>query len=91
MPAHQVTLFQGRPVLLDGFWGYVAFRGIFKGFQGNEPGDSRQIGAYGYSRDMPLERMLRDVRMFQVGGGTSQAQMNMVSRSVFKRKFDLRK
>jgi len=54
--------------------------------------DSLQMfGAYGYSQDMPLERMLRDVRMFQIGGGTSEAQMNMIARSVFKRKFELRK
>jgi alkylation response protein AidB-like acyl-CoA dehydrogenase len=54
--------------------------------------DSLQVfGASGYSRDLPLERMLRDVRMFQIGGGTSQAQMNMVARALFKRKFDYRK
>ena len=51
----------------------------------------QMYGAYGYSQDLPLERMLRDVRMFQIGGGTSQAQINMLARSVFKRKFDLRK
>jgi alkylation response protein AidB-like acyl-CoA dehydrogenase len=54
--------------------------------------DSLQMfGAYGYSQDMPLERMLRDVRMFQIGGGTTQAQLNMIARSIFKRKFKLRK
>jgi len=54
--------------------------------------DSLQMfGAYGYSRELPLERMLRDVRMFQIGGGTTQAQLNMIARSIFKRKFDLRK
>jgi alkylation response protein AidB-like acyl-CoA dehydrogenase len=53
--------------------------------------DSLQMfGAYGYSQELPLERMLRDVRMFQIGGGTSQAQMNMIARSVFRRKFELR-
>jgi alkylation response protein AidB-like acyl-CoA dehydrogenase len=51
----------------------------------------QMFGAYGYSQDLPLERMLRDVRMFQIGGGTTQAQLNMVARSIFKRKFDLRK
>ncbi len=51
----------------------------------------QMFGAYGYSQDLPLERMLRDVRMFQIGGGTTEAQMNMVARSVFKRKFDYRK
>ena len=43
----------------------------------------QMFGASGYSRDLPLERMLRDVRMFQIGGGTSQAQMNMIARSMF--------
>lgn len=53
--------------------------------------DSLQMfGAYGYSQDLPLERMLRDVRMFQIGGGTSQAQMNMIARSIFSRKFGFR-
>ena len=51
----------------------------------------QMFGAYGYSQDLPLERMFRDVRMFQIGGGTTQAQMNMIARSIFKRKFDLRK
>ncbi len=51
----------------------------------------QMFGAYGYSQDLPLERMFRDVRMFQIGGGTTQAQINMLARSVFKRKFDLRK
>ncbi|MBE0620631.1 MAG: acyl-CoA dehydrogenase family protein [Burkholderiales bacterium] len=43
----------------------------------------QMFGAAGYSRDLPLERMLRDVRMFQIGGGTSQAQLNMIARSLF--------
>ncbi len=51
----------------------------------------QMFGASGYSRDLPLERMLRDVRMFQLGGGTSQAQINMISRSIFNKKFDYRK
>jgi alkylation response protein AidB-like acyl-CoA dehydrogenase len=51
----------------------------------------QMFGAYGYSQDLPLERMMRDVRMFQIGGGTTQAQLNMIARSVFRRKFNLRK
>jgi alkylation response protein AidB-like acyl-CoA dehydrogenase len=51
----------------------------------------QMFGAAGYSQDLALERMLRDVRMFQIGGGTSQAQLNMVARSVFKKRFDQRK
>lgn len=63
--------------------GHVAFEVVSDSLQ--------MFGAYGYSQDMPLERMLRDVRMFQIGGGTTQAQMNMIARSVFKRKFGYRK
>jgi len=54
--------------------------------------DSLQMfGAAGYAEDCPLERMYRDVRMFKIGGGTTEAQLNMLARHVFNRKFDLRK
>lgn len=54
--------------------------------------DSLQMfGAAGYSEDSPVERMYRDVRMFKIGGGTTEAQLNMLARHVFNRKFDLRK
>ena len=54
--------------------------------------DSLQMfGAAGYSEDLPIERMYRDVRMFKIGGGTSEAQLNMLARYIFNRKFDLRK
>ncbi|MHB1042972.1 MAG: acyl-CoA dehydrogenase family protein [Eubacteriales bacterium] len=65
------------------FTAHIAFEVVSESLQ--------MFGAAGYSRDLPLERMLRDVRMFQIGGGTSQAQINMIARSVFKRKFDYRK
>ena len=51
----------------------------------------QMFGAAGYSNDLPIERMFRDVRMFQIGGGTTQAQINMVARSVFNKKFSYRK
>jgi 3-sulfinopropanoyl-CoA desulfinase len=50
----------------------------------------QMFGASGYSNSLPLERMFRDVRMFQIGGGTTEAQLNMVARSVFKKKFTYR-
>lgn len=65
------------------YTGHASFRVVSDSLQ--------MFGAYGYSQDLPLERMLRDVRMFQIGGGTTQAQLNMIVRSIFKRKFDLRK
>ena len=57
------------------FTGHTAFEVVSESLQ--------MFGASGYSRDLPLERMLRDVRMFQIGGGTSQAQLNMIARSIF--------
>ena len=39
-------------------------------------------GARGYSRDLPLERMARDVRMFTIGGGTAQVLRTLVASKV---------
>lgn len=50
-------------------------------------GDALQLhGAKGYSRNMPLERMVRDARMFTIGGGTAQMLRNQVASSVLDRK-----
>jgi alkylation response protein AidB-like acyl-CoA dehydrogenase len=37
------------------------------------------FGARGYSRELPLERMARDVRMFTIGGGTAQVLRTLVA------------
>jgi alkylation response protein AidB-like acyl-CoA dehydrogenase len=39
----------------------------------------QMYGARGYSRDYPLERMARDVRMFTIGGGTAQVLRTLVA------------
>jgi 3-sulfinopropanoyl-CoA desulfinase len=39
-------------------------------------------GALGYSCDLPIERMVRDARMFTIGGGTAQMQRNMIGKTV---------
>jgi len=42
--------------------------------------DALQLaGAAGYSRDRPLERMVRDARMFAIAGGTAQVLRNLVA------------
>jgi alkylation response protein AidB-like acyl-CoA dehydrogenase len=42
--------------------------------------DALQIfGAAGYSRNNPLERMVRDARMFTIGGGTAQVLRTLVA------------
>ena len=37
------------------------------------------FGARGYSRNLPLERMARDARMFTIGGGTAQILRTVVA------------
>lgn len=39
----------------------------------------QMYGARGYSRNLPLERMARDVRMFTIGGGTAQVLRTLVA------------
>ena len=41
-------------------------------------------GAAGYSRELPLERMVRDARMFTIGGGTAQVQRNLIGKEILK-------
>jgi hypothetical protein len=46
-------------------------------------GDALQLhGAMGYSRNLPMERMCRDARMFTIGGGTGQMLRNQVASSL---------
>lgn len=42
----------------------------------------QMFGAQGYNRGLPLERMVRDTRMFTIGGGTAQMLRNQVASSV---------
>ena len=49
--------------------------------------DALQIfGSAGYSRNMPLERMARDARMFTIGGGTAQILRTVVASRILGRK-----
>ncbi|MEZ5856096.1 MAG: acyl-CoA dehydrogenase family protein [Hyphomicrobiaceae bacterium] len=49
--------------------------------------DALQIfGATGYSRRRPLERMVRDARMFSIGGGTAQILRTVVATRILDKK-----
>lgn len=49
--------------------------------------DALQIfGAAGYSRDRPLERMLRDARMFTISGGTAQVLRTQIASRILGRR-----
>src|SRR3954451_17628855 len=42
------------------------------------------LGGYGYTRDYPLERMMRDAKITQIYEGTNQIQRLVMSRNLFK-------
>jgi alkylation response protein AidB-like acyl-CoA dehydrogenase len=49
--------------------------------------DALQIfGARGYSRNLPLERIARDARMFTIGGGTAQVLRTQIAGRLLDRK-----
>ncbi len=49
------------------------------------------FGGYGYSKEFPLERMLRDARAWGVAGGTVQMLRNTMASVLFGRRFDQRR
>jgi alkylation response protein AidB-like acyl-CoA dehydrogenase len=54
--------------------------------------DALQLfGAAGYSRRRPLERMVRDARMFTIGGGTAQILRTLVAARLLGRKLPQRR
>jgi len=47
--------------------------------------DAVQIhGGYGYTKDFPLERYLRDAKLCEIGGGTSEMQKLIIGRELIK-------
>jgi alkylation response protein AidB-like acyl-CoA dehydrogenase len=42
------------------------------------------LGGYGYTKDYPLERMMRDAKITQIYEGTNQIQRLVMSRNLFK-------
>ncbi|MBI2217128.1 MAG: acyl-CoA dehydrogenase family protein [Candidatus Rokubacteria bacterium] len=48
-------------------------------------------GALGYSRTIPLERMVRDARMFAIGGGTLEMMRNLIADHLLPTRVDWRK
>jgi alkylation response protein AidB-like acyl-CoA dehydrogenase len=43
------------------------------------------LGGYGYSRDYPVERMMRDAKLTQIYEGTNQIQRNVFARTLLRR------
>ena len=48
--------------------------------------DAVQVfGGYGFSREYPVEKLMRDAKVFQIYEGTSQIQRVIVAREIFER------
>ncbi|MBW1817933.1 MAG: acyl-CoA dehydrogenase, partial [Deltaproteobacteria bacterium] len=47
--------------------------------------DAVQIhGGYGYITEFPVERYLRDAKICEIGGGTSEMQKRIIGRGLMK-------
>lgn len=42
------------------------------------------LGGYGYMREFPVERMMRDAKLMAIGGGTSEVQRLIIAREILK-------
>jgi alkylation response protein AidB-like acyl-CoA dehydrogenase len=41
-------------------------------------------GGYGYIKEYPVERYLRDAKLYEIGGGTNEIQRLIVARELLK-------
>jgi len=45
------------------------------------------LGGYGYMRDYPVERMMRDAKLWQIGDGTNQIQRLIIAKQLLEGKW----
>jgi isovaleryl-CoA dehydrogenase len=42
------------------------------------------LGGYGYTNEFPVERYMRDAKLMQIGGGTSEIQRYIIARELLR-------
>ena len=42
------------------------------------------LGGYGYMREYPVERYMRDAKLLEIGGGTSEVQKLIIAREILR-------
>lgn len=47
------------------------------------------LGGYGYMKEYPVEKMMRDAKITQIYEGTNQIQRNIIASNLLKEKFDI--
>jgi len=49
--------------------------------------DAVQVfGGYGYSQEYPVEKLMRDAKIYQIYEGTSQIQRLIIAKEIFDRR-----
>jgi acyl-CoA dehydrogenase len=49
--------------------------------------DAVQVfGGYGYSKEYPVEKLMRDAKIYQIYEGTSQIQRLIIAKEIFDRR-----
>ena len=47
--------------------------------------DAVQVfGGYGYSREYPVERYVRDAKLMEIGAGTNEIQTTIIAKSLLR-------
>jgi hypothetical protein len=56
--------------------------GRSSGASGGEDETAQSLGGYGYTRQFPVERHLRDAKLCEIGEGTSEVQRMVIAKHV---------
>jgi alkylation response protein AidB-like acyl-CoA dehydrogenase len=72
---------EGKPFRLE-----ASMAKLYASEAGSRAADSslQVLGGYGYMRDQPIERMVRDVRLMEIGEGTSEVQRIVIARELLR-------
>jgi len=78
--AHHGKPFTKQAAMAKLFCSELAMRATLKAIQVH--------GGYGYTRDYPVERMMRDAKICEIGEGTSEIQRLVIARSLLREMAD---
>ncbi len=72
---------EGKPFRLE-----ASMAKLYASEAGSRAADNalQVLGGYGYMRDQPIERMVRDARLMEIGEGTSEVQRIVIARELLR-------